>query len=84
MLEDVTQENGPLQVIPGSHKGPTLSHHNADGVFCGAVDPADPDFDLSKAVTLTGRAGSMTVHHVARPARLGAKHERAGAPHLLL
>ena len=64
MLEDVTLENGPLQVIPGSHKGPTLSHHNADGVFCGAVDPADPDFDLSKAVTLTGRAGSMTVHHV--------------------
>ena len=45
MLEDVTIENGPLQVIPGSHKGPILSHHN-NGVFCGAVDPDDPNFNL--------------------------------------
>ena len=63
MLEDVTPENGPLQVIPGSHRGPVLSHH-MNGVFCGAVNPDDPDFDASKAVTLTGRAGSMSVHHV--------------------
>ncbi|MGI9521550.1 MAG: phytanoyl-CoA dioxygenase family protein [Hyphomicrobiaceae bacterium] len=63
MLEDVDEANGPLQVIPGTHKGPLLSHHNADGVFCGAVDPSDPDFDLDRAVVLTGKAGSMTVHH---------------------
>ena len=63
MLEDVDLANGPLQVIPGSHKGPILSHHSDQGVFCGAVDPADPDFHLDKAVTLTGKAGSMTVHH---------------------
>lgn len=63
MLEDVTEQNGPLQVIPGSHKGPVLSHNNADGIFCGAVDPDDPDFHLDKAVTITGRAGSMSVHH---------------------
>lgn len=64
MLEDVDAANGPLQVIPGSHKGPVLAHTNADGVFCGAVDPADPDFHLDEAVTLTGKAGSLTVHHV--------------------
>lgn len=64
MLEDVDLENGPLQVIPGSHKGPVLSHMGPNGRFCGAVDPSDPDFDLDKAVTLTGKAGSMTVHHV--------------------
>lgn len=63
MLEDVDESNGPLKVIPGSHKGPVLAHTNADGVFCGAVDPSDPDFHLDKAVTLTGKAGSMTVHH---------------------
>lgn len=62
MLDDVTPENGPLQVIPGSHKGPVLSHQ-MNGLFCGAVDPDDPDFDASKIVTLTGKAGSMTVHH---------------------
>ena len=62
MLEDVDVDNGPLNVIPGSHKGPILSHVH-DGKFCGAVDPDDPNFRGDKAVTLTGRAGSMTVHH---------------------
>ncbi|TNF22243.1 MAG: phytanoyl-CoA dioxygenase family protein [Rhodobacteraceae bacterium] len=62
MLEDVTPDNGPLQVIPGSHRGPVLSHH-ANGVFCGAVDPDDPEFQAGKIVTLTGKAGHMTVHH---------------------
>ena len=64
MLDDVDADNGPLQVIPGSHKGPVLAHTNADGVFCGAVDPKDPDFRGRDAVTLTGKAGSITVHHV--------------------
>jgi ectoine hydroxylase-related dioxygenase (phytanoyl-CoA dioxygenase family) len=64
MLEDVDQENGPLMVIPGSHRGPVLSHHNQDGVFCGAIDPDDPLFKIDQAVTLTGKAGDMTVHHV--------------------
>ncbi|MBT56729.1 MAG: phytanoyl-CoA dioxygenase [Mameliella sp.] len=63
MLRDVTPDNGPLLVIPGSHKGPVLSHHTS-GVFCGAVNPEDPQFERDKAVTLTGRAGDMTVHHV--------------------
>jgi hypothetical protein len=62
MLEDVDMANGPLQVIPGSHQGPILSHFN-DGVFCGAVDADDPAFHHDRAVTLTGRAGSVTVHH---------------------
>ncbi|WP_305972584.1 MULTISPECIES: phytanoyl-CoA dioxygenase family protein [unclassified Mameliella] len=63
MLEDVTEDNGPLMVLPGSHRGPVLSHH-AGGVFCGAIDPDDPLFDRDRIVTLTGKAGDMTVHHV--------------------
>lgn len=63
MLRDVTPDNGPLMVIPGSHRGPVLSHHSG-GVFAGAIDPDDPLFERDKAVTLTGRAGDMTVHHV--------------------
>ena len=62
MLNDVDMDNGPLMVIPESHKGPVLSHFN-DGVFCGAIDPDDTDFDMNKAVTLTGKARSMTIHH---------------------
>lgn len=64
LLEDVGPSNGPLQVIPESHKGPILSHNSEGGVFCGAVDPNDPEFHLDKAVTLTGKAGSMSIHHV--------------------
>ena len=63
MLDDVTADNGPLMVIPGTHTGPVLSHH-AGGVFAGAIDPDDPLFERERAVTLTGRAGDLTVHHV--------------------
>ena len=62
MLNDVDIDNGPLMVIPGSHKGPVLSHNN-NGVFCGAINPDDKFFDIDKAVTLTGKARSMTIHH---------------------
>ena len=62
MLEDVDEANGPLMVIPGSHKGPMLDHSRT------ACSPAPstrrPAVRPAKAVTLTGRAGSMTVHHV--------------------
>jgi phytanoyl-CoA hydroxylase len=63
MFDDMAIENGPLMVIPGSHKRPTFDHH-ADGVFCGAMNPANRDVDFGKAVALTGKAGSITVHHV--------------------
>ena len=63
MFDDMEMANGPLMVIPGSHKGPVFDHH-ADGVFCGAMDPAHHDVDYGKAVALTGKAGSITVHHV--------------------
>jgi phytanoyl-CoA hydroxylase len=63
MFDDMAMENGPLMIIPGSHKGPTFDHHT-DGVFCGAMDPARRDVDYGKALALTGRAGSITVHHV--------------------
>ena len=63
MLEDVDEANGPLMVVPGTHKGPVLDHFR-NGVFAGAIDPADPLFERDRIVTLTGKAGSMTVHHV--------------------
>jgi len=63
MLNDVDADNGPLLVIPGSHRGPVYDHH-ADGVFCGAIDVSGSGLDLSKAVALTGPAGSVSLHHV--------------------
>jgi ectoine hydroxylase-related dioxygenase (phytanoyl-CoA dioxygenase family) len=61
-LDDCGPDNGPLLVVPGSHRGPTHDHH-ADGYFCGALDPEAAGLDVSKAVPLTGKAGTMTIHH---------------------
>jgi len=36
MLDDMLMENGPLMVMPGTHKGPTYDHH-VDGYFAGAI-----------------------------------------------
>ena len=63
MLDDCGLENGPLMVMPGSHRGPTYDHH-ADGVFCGAIDPDACPLDFTTAVPLTGKAGSCSFHHV--------------------
>ncbi|MFO1319142.1 MAG: phytanoyl-CoA dioxygenase family protein [Burkholderiales bacterium] len=63
MLDDILMENGPLLVMPGTHRGPTYDHH-ADGYFCGAMDPAACPLDLTKAVACTGKAGAMSFHHV--------------------
>ena len=60
-LDDVTEENGPLMVIPGSHKGKIWDHHQ-DGLFVGAV--TDPRFEPKGAVSLTVEAGGITLHHV--------------------
>jgi len=62
MLEDVEEANGPLQVVPGTHEGPILSHF-VNGVFAGAIDPNDPLFEKDKIRMLTGKAGSMSLHH---------------------
>ncbi len=64
MLDDCAMENGPMMVLPGSHRGPIRDHHGPDGRFCGAIDPDACGLDLSKAAPCLGRAGSITVHHV--------------------
>jgi phytanoyl-CoA hydroxylase len=64
MLDDMALDNGPLLVVPGSHRGPVWNHHGDDGRFCGLVDPADIADEIARAVPLMGRAGSMSFHHV--------------------
>ncbi|MBT6204765.1 MAG: phytanoyl-CoA dioxygenase family protein, partial [Rhodospirillaceae bacterium] len=61
--DDCDEENGPLLAIPGSHKGPILEH-NDNGHFLGATDIAEAGLDNSQAVSLPGKAGSITLHHV--------------------
>jgi phytanoyl-CoA hydroxylase len=63
MFDDMEMENGPLMIMPGSHRGPIFDHH-AGGIFCGAMDPHNHDVDFAKAIPLLGKAGSITIHHV--------------------
>ena len=61
-LDDVTTENGPLEVVPGSHRGP-LYEHWQDGVFTGAVATDVADEAAERAVACHGPAGYACLMH---------------------
>ena len=81
MLEDITEDNGPLLVLPGTHRHPIYDHH-VDGYFCGAIDPTLAKLDYSKMVACPGKAGSCSFHHV----RLvhGSAENRSNRPRPLM
>ncbi len=61
-VDDVTLENGPLEVVPGSHKGPLYSlWHN--GTFTGAVADEVVGAHEDAIVKCTGPAGSVCLMH---------------------
>ena len=62
MVDEVTAENGPLEVVPGSHNGPIHSLWH-DGVFTGAVCPDAVAAMRDAAVSCTGPAGSVCLMH---------------------
>ena len=62
LLDDMDADNGPVQVLPGSHKGPVYDHHSF-GAFCGAIDVARGGPDVANPRQLYGRAGDITIHH---------------------
>lgn len=61
-VDEVTLENGPLEVLPGSHKGPLYSHWH-DGVFTGAVDDEIIKAQRDKIVKCTGPEGAVCLMH---------------------
>jgi phytanoyl-CoA hydroxylase len=78
-LDDATLDNGCLMVVPRSHTGPVLDHHQ-DGHFVGAV--TEPGFDPSGAAPILVKAGGISIHH----ARLlhGSAPNTSGNPRRLL
>lgn len=60
-VDDVTLDNGPLEVVPGSHRGPIFDHWQ-DGVFTGTIVDGDLA-DLAEPVACHGPAGSACLMH---------------------
>ena len=78
-IDEMTEENGCLLVIPGSHRGPILDHHQ-DGHFVGAV--TDAEFDDAAAEKIELPAGGISIHHVR--ALHGSLPNRSPKPRRLL
>jgi len=79
-MDDSTLENGCLMVIPGSHLGPVLDHHQ-NGHFIGAV--TEPDFRAAGAIPIQLKAGGVSIHHV-RTLHGSAPNRSSRARRLLL
>lgn len=62
LLDDVSQTNGCLRVVPGSHTGPYYSLFDG-GRFTGAVSAEDEARLLAQSVPVTGKAGSVCLMH---------------------
>jgi len=56
-IDALTPQNGPLEVVSGSHKGP-LHDHWHDGVFTGSVSPEIASMAQSQSIACYGPAGA--------------------------
>jgi phytanoyl-CoA hydroxylase len=61
-LDDVTLENGPLNVVPGTHRAELWDHWH-DGVYTGAVSADIEAAHVDQAVPVHGPAGSACLMH---------------------
>lgn len=62
MLDDVDQDNGCLEVVPGSHRGPIHSLFDEQR-FTGFIDSATVAELKADEVAVTGPAGSVCLMH---------------------
>ncbi|NKB64731.1 MAG: phytanoyl-CoA dioxygenase family protein [Gammaproteobacteria bacterium] len=61
-IDEVTLNNGPLEVVPGSHKGPLYQlWHN--GIFTGAIGDGELESIQDQTVSCVGPAGSVCLMH---------------------
>ena len=74
-MYDCGSEQGPLMVLPGSHDNELYDQYDEKGEWIGCLNPADEAaLDATKAVSLEGPAGSLTIHncrmlHASKPNR---------------
>ena len=63
-LYECNHEQGPLVVLPESHKEPLYDQYNDSGQWTGCLSAEDAGkLNSSRAVELSGPAGSLTIHN---------------------
>jgi len=62
-LTDVTEEMGPLRLIPGSQHLGRVPHRESEGILHKHVDPADSGYAEEDVVTFTAGPGDLVVWH---------------------
>ena len=62
MTDDMTEENGCLMAVPGSHRGPMFSLFDGDR-FTGFVAPGEERELRAREKPILGRAGSVCLMH---------------------
>lgn len=62
LLDDVTEQNGCLMVVPGSHKGPMYSLYD-DNQFVGRVNDTTEQSLINEQLPVVGSAGDVCLMH---------------------
>lgn len=61
-LDEETEAEGPVRMIPGSHRDGVRSHV-VDGEFANRVAEPPEEEDSDRGMLMTGPAGQVTMHH---------------------
>jgi ectoine hydroxylase-related dioxygenase (phytanoyl-CoA dioxygenase family) len=62
LLDDVTEQNGCLMVVPGSHKGPMYSLYDGNQ-FVGRVNDTTEQSLINEQLPVVGSAGDVCLMH---------------------
>ena len=60
-LEAVTEDMGPIQLLPGSHRGPLYDHYDESGWIGRVPDDVLQTLSLDEAVPICGPAGTVVI-----------------------
>jgi ectoine hydroxylase len=83
-LYDVGLAQGPLRVLPGSHKGELFSLYDSADTWTGYLSSSDvARLDGDTEVDLLGPAGSVTIHNCRAVHRSSRNESDVGRPLLL-
>ena len=83
-LYDVPDEQGPLTVIAGSHRGPIFEHYDDAGNWTGRIRDADHgSIDWDAAVTLPCAAGDAVLLHPLTVHGSGPNRSARNRPYLI-